>query len=106
VRKFFIEQLVKEIPSDVDETLQWWVDTRGAHVASWLVGTRRLSLHMSGGVEYRIPVKSVTPAWFRVGFEKLRQSRRWDAQVEHGVVERVYKIKWLQWRKFSREEPN
>jgi len=106
VRKFYVEQLSREIPSDVDQTLQWWVDTRGAHVASWLVGTRRASLHMMGGVMYRIPINKETPAWFRVGIEKLRQSKRWYVQIEHGAVHRVYTIRWRQWHTFRREEPN
>lgn len=106
MRKFLVEQLSKEIPSDVDQTLQWWVDQRGAHVASWLVGTRRMNLHMTGGVMYRIPFNKETPPWFRVGIEKLRQSKRWDVQVVPDVVFRMYVIKWKQFGQFSRKPVN
>ena len=89
------------------QAMQLWVDAHGSRVAAWLIAKHRDQLLARGRVRFRIAINKQTPAWFRVGIEKLKQSpKRWAVAISQDAITRAYEVQWLQWRTFSRQQVN
>lgn len=104
--KTTLVQLAEEFKELRDETFQWWVQQKGAHVAAWLIRSFKSNIHHRGEINFSIPASKETPPWFRVGFEKLRQSNRWETSITREIWERTYRVKWKQWKSFTLKESN
>lgn len=85
-------------------SLRVLAELRGAGAAAWLVRKHRAQLRARGVVDFRIPEHDITPPWFRVAFECLRQSPKWSVTrfCERGC--RVYRVVWNHWRGAARPE--
>ena len=87
------------------ESMEALVKFQGATAASWLIWAYRKSIHRSGAVDFKIPRSATTPPWFRVAVETLNLRQNWSVTLTGStLLERNYRIRWLQHGNFKRSQ--